>query len=1573
MVQVVRPKRAVGPVRSGAPLRPGRGERSSGAQLGFAFPGLATGPAAEVRGDGLDAFHPAVATWFRRRFPDGPTPPQAEGWPAIASGADTLIAAPTGSGKTLAGFLVAIDALYRAHAAGDDVGATARVVYVSPLKALAVDIAHNLERPLCEIAEVAVELGLDPAPIRVGVRTGDTTSSQRASMVRRPPAFVVTTPESLYLLVSSPRGRDALRTVQSVIVDEIHAVARDKRGAHLALTLERLEALCGRRPTRVGLSATQRPIDTVGRLLVGDRPLPTVVDVGHRRDLDLALELPDGELEAVASAEQMADVLDRVATLVGEHRTTIVFVNTRRLAERLAHQLGERLGDDVVAAHHGSLSKDRRHRVETRLRAGDLRALVATASLELGIDIGPVELVCQIGSPRSIATFLQRVGRSNHTRSGTPKGRIYPMTRDELVECTALLAAVRAGRLDAIVPSRLPLDIAAQHVVAEVGAREWRTGELYDLVRRAAPFTQLSRDRFDEVVELVTDGIETGRGRRGAYLHHDAVNGELRPRRGARLAAATSGGAIPETGDYRVVAEPDDTPVGTVNEDWAVESMAGDIFLLGTHSWQIRRIEAGVVRVHDAGDTPPTVPFWQGEAPARTAELSEEVSRLRRRVDELLAGGDPDEARRWLAAVAGIGPEAATMIVDYLAAGRAVLGAMPTQTCLVLERFFDGTGGMQLVVHSPYGGRINRGLGLALRKKFCRTFNFELQAAASDDAVVLSLGPHHSFPLDEVPRYVSSRTVRDTLEHAVLDSPMFQARWRWNLNRALVVLRFRGGKRNPPPLQRMESDDLLAAVFPQAAACQENVTGPIEIPDHLLVRQTLDDTLHEALDVDGLRELLARIETGDVMVHCADTTEASVLAHEIITAKPYAFLDDEETQNRRTNAVTLRRGLQVDLSSVGALDPAAIEQVQAEVEPAPTTADDLHDLLASLVVVRAHEPWRPMFEELAARGRAHALPVPARSCAPGDPAAARTGVIEAGNVGSDDAGSGPGVAGGHDSELWCTTEALADARLALGLCDDGDAADDAAADAVVRAVRGHLEIAGLTTASRLAVATTMPAARVEWALLALQQSGVAMQGRYTAAARGAGAPAEAGAAFDDDPAGVAGPEAGGPGGAGDVDDAGGTGRGPGAPTGEPEWVARRLLARMHSYSRRSRRRRVQPATAQDLMRFLLRWQHVAPGTQLDGQAGLSALVEQLQGFESAAVAWESEVFARRLRRLDPAWLDRLCHDGEVGWLRLTPGTRRDAEPDAPSTLMAPSKATPISVVLRADLGWLLGAARTAGPEPVVPSGGATTEIVEALGQRGACFATDVAAATGRLPDDIERGLWDGVARGLLMSDGFGAIRARVAGPATRPAHHTRRLSRLAQAARATGGSAGRWSIVPAADTGIDRDDLAEAVAGQLLARWGVVCRDLAAHDSLSLPWRDVQWALRRLEDRGLVKGGRFVAGLGGEQYALPEAAEQLAQVRKAPRSGERVVVNATDPLNLVGVVLPGARVPAVRTNTVTYVDGVPLATQAAEMGATGAGAAAGLPTEIVSSSHDPGCQHVADELGRTGRVAEPTT
>ena len=1251
----------------------------------------------------LGSFHPAVRAWFEQRFPDGPTEPQAAGWREIAGGGHTLIAAPTGSGKTLAAFLVCIDRLYRAWEAGTGPS----VVYVSPLKALAVDIQQNLEAPLQEIAAVAAAMGLEAPDIRVAVRTGDTAAAERVAMLKRPPDFLITTPESLFLMVTADRSRAMLRNVKTVIVDEIHAVAGNKRGSHLALTLERLAHVADEPVQRVGLSATQRPIDAIARLLVGADQDCAIVDTGHRRALDLALELPDDELGAVATGSQMTQILDLITAHVCEHRTTLVFVNTRRMAERVAHELGERLGEELgahVAAHHGSLSRDRRQRVERRLRSGDLRALVATASLELGIDIGPVELVCQIGSPRSFATFLQRVGRSNHTRTGTPAGRLYPTTRDELVECAALLRGVRAGRLDAIVIPAAPLDILAQQLVAECAAVPWSADELFDLMRRAAPYSGLSREDFDDVVEMLAEGIRTGRGRRAYYLHRDQVNGVLKARRGARLAALTSGGAIPELGDFRVVAEPDETVLGTVSEDWAVESSPGDIFLLGTHSWRIRRVEPGVVRVLDAAGAPPSVPFWRGEAPGRTVELSEEVSALRAAIAERPFA----DAIGWLSGECGVAGAAAATIVAYLHAALAALGALPTMDTIILERFFDEAGGMQLVGHAPFGARLNRAFGLALRKRFCVTFDFELEASASDDAILLSLGPQHSFPLDRVPKFLASASVEQVVRQAVLTAPLFQSRWRWNLNTSLTVLRMRGGRKNPPVIQRMESDDLMAAVFPVLAACQENVApGPMEIPDQVLVRQTLDDCLHEAMDIDGLRSMVAGIESGRITVLVRDTTEPSVLAHQILNGAPFTYLDDGEFENRRSRNVVVPRGLPVEARDLARLDPDAISRVRSEVRPSPRDADELHDLLLTLYLMRPVPAWTGFFDELAAAGRVSV-----------------------------------------DGAFWCATERR---PLVSGQVPEPEVAADM--------LRGHLDVLGPATVPDLATATGLTPGDVELALLRLETEGFALRGRFS------------------DPAG---PE---------------------------EFCARRLLTRIHAYTRERRRREIEPVTPRDLMRFLLRWQHVADGTRREGSPGVLAVVEQLQGFELAAGAWEKQVLAARVAGYQREWLDGLCLSGEVAWGRLSP--RADDAEDVPRGRgLSPSRATPITMTVREDLPWLLLAAR-GDRLPVRPGPGPTLDVLSVLAERGALFPPDLAAATGRQPTEIEEALWEGVARGLVTADGFRAVRSlltrRAAGQlrlrgvappaaARRPAHHQDRRPLVAAAAGGRGlrpGRAGR--------------------------------------------------------------------------------------------------------------------------------------------------------------------------------------
>ena len=884
--------------------------------------------------------HPLVAEWFVGKF-GTPTEPQEQGWPHILAGRTTLISAPTGSGKTLAAFLACIDRLVRKALAGDLCDRT-EVLYVSPLKALGNDIQKNLEGPLSEILALAGERGLLMPEIRTVVRTGDTPQAERRAMLKRPPHILVTTPESLYILLTADKSRAILRDVETVIVDEIHAVADDKRGAHLALSLERLEVLCYRAPVRIGLSATQKPIEEVAHFLTGNRgggheggtsaakaadhsvslaarlkscpsrvapsdagaeascpggSDPVIVDIGHRRKLDLAIEVPPMPLGPVASNEMWDAIYDRLVALVEQHRSTLVFVNTRRMAERLCHQLGERMGEENVAAHHGSLSRKLRLAAEKKLKEGKVRVLVATASLELGIDIGTVDLVVQINSPRAIAVALQRVGRSGHWRGAVPKGRFFATTRDDLMELAALTRAIKHGDLDRLIIPEAPLDVLAQQIVATCAAGSgessragvpaphepsddgWDEDEMFALAKRAYPYRNLKRETFDSILDMLSEGIAARRGRYGAYVHRDRVNGKLRARRGARLAAITSGGAIPDNSLYTVVAQPDGVVVGTVDEDFAVESNRGDIMLLGNTSWMIQRIEtnAGRMLVQDAHGAPPTVPFWRGEAPARTQELSAHVGELREKISEMLLRTSPvgfsatqpevAAAVSWLKEECGLDDSGAEQMIEYVLQGRAVLGAVPTQKTIIAERFFDEGGGMQLVIHAPFGGRINKAWGLSLRKRFCVGFNFELQAAATDNGLNIALAEQHSFPLGDVFHFLQADTVQPILEQAALDSPIFGTRWRWDANRALALLRFQNGKKVPAQIQRMRSDDLLASVFPDAAACFENIEGERKIPDHPLVGEVMKDVLTEAMDVEGLKSLLRGMASGEIRVH----------------------------------------------------------------------------------------------------------------------------------------------------------------------------------------------------------------------------------------------------------------------------------------------------------------------------------------------------------------------------------------------------------------------------------------------------------------------------------------------------------------------------------------------------------------------------------------------------------------------------------------------------------------------------------------------------------------------------------
>jgi ATP-dependent Lhr-like helicase len=1421
-------------------------------------------------------FQPLVARWFCERFRQ-PTAPQAAGWRHISLGADTLIAAPTGSGKTLAAFLWSINHLVTLGLAGS-LADRVQVVYVSPLKALGNDIQKNLQQPLREILQLAEAEGLKLPEIRTAVRSGDTPARERQLMVRRPPHILITTPESLYILLTAERSRQALASAATVIIDEIHAIAGDKRGAHLMLSLQRLDALAGRRLQRIGLSATQKPIEEIARLLVGTEcigpnsvPRCAIVDMGHRRAMDLQIELPDQEMGPIATHEMWGEVYDRVVALTQQHRSTLVFVNTRRLVERAAHQLTARLGEGRVAAHHGSLSRQMRLEAEEGLKTGAIPVVVATASLELGIDIGHVDLVCHLGAPRALATLLQRVGRSGHGVGSIPKGILFPMTRDELLQCAAAIWAVRHGALDHVLLPGAALDILAQQIVATAASEEITEAAMWDLVRGAYPYRHLRRDDFDAVLEMLAEGVSTRRGRGTALIHWDRVHGRVKGRRGARLAAITSGGAIPDTADYDVIEEPAETFVGTVNEDFAVESLAGDIFLLGNRSWRIRRVESGRVRVEDAQGAPPTIPFWLGEAPARTAELSQAVAELREEVASRL--GEPDAALQWLQTETGVDVAGAQQIIAYMAETVAVLGVIPSQRVVVAERFFDESGGMQVVLHTPFGGRINRAWGMALRKRFCLTFDFELQAAATDDGLVLSLGAQHSFPLENVFAMVRPATLERDLIQAALAAPMFENRWRWNSTRALALLRQHGGKRVPVAIQRMRAQDLLAAVFPAQVACQDNHAGPIDPPDHPLVNETIANCLHEAMDIDGLRLLLEMIAQGSIRALAVDTPVPSPMTHEILNANPYAYLDDAPLEERRARAVSLRRTDPDLAAGIGALDQAAIDEVRAQAWPDVRDAEEFHDVLLSLGMLPVDETtaWHVYAHELMQDGRVTLA-------------------------------SWLGNGSQHSHCAYVAAERLPMLQLALPnlTCEPVIEApplrrsvreEISEENAQRLIVQGWMECLGPITVHSLSERIGLPEGRVQAAMLALEANGIVLRGRFT------------------------------------------PGRGE---TGE-EWCERGLLARIHRLTIGRLRREIAPVSAADFIRFLLRWQHLHPGSQLHGRAGLLQIIGQLQGLELPAPAWETRIFPARIGRYDPSTLEGLCLAGEVSWGRLAlrmQGAPMEEQPvndrheRKAGRPLAPTRAAPLAFVLREHLSWLLQPAPLAFEEALAGLSDSAREVAETLKQQGASFLSDLAQHTGRLPIQVEEALWELVACGWVTGDGIAGLRTLLTPELKR--RPTRRLAGrwMRNRPQARLMPVGRWSLLrplwrsPALPAEPQQRD--EAMARQLLRRYGIVFRELLARENQIPPWRTLLPIYRRLEARGELRGGRFISGFIGEQFALPEAVDSLRTVRRHPQAAETVIVAAADPLNLVGILTPGPRISPFTQQVIVYRSGVPV-------------------------------------------------
>jgi ATP-dependent helicase Lhr and Lhr-like helicase len=1679
---------------------------------------------------GLADFHPASRAWFEERFGQA-TKAQADAWPQIRAGRHTLIAAPTGSGKTLAAFYAAIDMLLQRGLNGE-LSEGVQILYVSPLKALSNDIQKNLEQPLNGIAEQLHLQGFAPVDIRIAVRTGDTPPSERARMAKKPPHILVTTPESFYLLLTSASGRAMLSTVRSLVVDEIHALLGDKRGSHLALSMERLQHLIssqssgntkdqsGRTLQRIGLSATQKPIDLVANYLVGnatgqsecdssslgevevevegaDSRWPkadcAIVDSGFRRELDIRIEVPKSPLSALMSNEVWDELYGRLVELIESHDTTLVFVNTRRLSERLALALAERLGDDVVCSHHGSMSKDHRHNAEQRLKAGSLKVLVATASMELGIDVGSVDLVVQFSSPKSIATFLQRVGRSGHSINGTPKGILFPLTRDDLIEASALVHSIRRGQLDAIVMPEKPLDILAQQIVAEVSAQvhdrgrdgdtaddepgqrasrrdkskklsapdapeddlwaqgaddcgdvpankqpvdklsvqnqpskeifqplatalaamrtsgstrlsssakpaptpaspevrkaalaaaraglrgteaepasvksdvypketeeieetqetqetqeieeikekesfepmtpldSWCIDELYALVIKAFPFRELTKEEFEETLRMVADGYTSRRGRRGAHLHYDAINRRLRPRRGANLIALTNGGAIPDMFDYQVVLDPEDTVVGSLNEDFALDSMAGDVFTLGTHAWQILRVDGLKVRVRDAQGMNPTVPFWFGEGPGRTVELSQSVSNFRQQIGDLILDESADAAMQWCINAVGLPHSAASQVVEYLHAGMAALGAMPTRDTIIMERFFDEVGDMHVVIHSPFGSRINRGWGLALRKRFCKSFNFELQAAANEDSIVISLGSVHSFPLDEVFRYLQTTTVRDVLVQALLDSPMFEVRWRWNATRSLAIQRNRSGKRVPPQFQRMDAEDLIAHVFPDQIACAENLTGRRDVPTHPLVDQTIHDCLTEAMDIDALIELVGKIEREELTLIAKDLREPSPFAQEIINARPYAFLDDAPAEERRTNAIRNRSWADpAEARDYSLLDASAIARVREEAWPLVHNAEELHDALQTLGYITAaefadngFEKWR---ERLVLEGRLHQL-------------------VQ------------------HPQELLFATEDLPKFRALFpeccaqfdtpsfleGVCFEPE-------EALRDLVRSRLEGLGPVTAQRLADEVSLPCVKIDAALLALEVEGFVFQGKFTPRAEQAG-------------------------------------------DGPVEWCERRLLQRIHRYTIDSHRKAIKPVSLQVYTQFLFdehglqpvrdddEMPHSSAEASLDGQTQLQRSLAMLDGISAPAASWEADLYPSRVSDYDPNWLDVLCISGRVTWGRyVQPSASQRALHKGSS---GPVKTTPIAIMSRANLDIWQAMARAQlkeadeGPRKTrvgqdAPSGKTfsnTAQRIEAdLLTNGASFFDQIQSRSGLLKAQLEEGLAELVGAGRLNSDSFTGLRALLTPAAKKQsAHRRRRRSPMFGVEEA-----GRWSLLetfaprPADTADTDAmttarteteaentrrspatpaiirqprasrpnnsrsgwdvldDDQLERLISIYLNRWGVLFRSIIERELLAPPWRVLLRALRRLELRGTVRGGRFIAGVGGEQFAFQEAVDGLRSMAKevAAAKPRYHSLAASDPLNLLNLILPRRKLAKLLNNRVLFEDGIPIA------------------------------------------------
>ncbi|MGJ8663013.1 MAG: DEAD/DEAH box helicase [Marinicella sp.] len=1297
-------------------------------------------------------FNPIIQQWFTQQYSQ-PTQVQAAAWKEIQSGKDVLISAPTGSGKTFAAFLSAIDQLHTAQA---DESTGLKVIYISPLKALSNDININLTEPLDAINTMQT----GDTCITSSVWTGDTSSYAREKIKLKPPHILVTTPESLYNILTSQAGRSIMHGVETVIIDEIHALAPNKRGAHLLLTLMRLEALAYIRPQRIAISATQRPIEKMQHYVLHPQ-FSAVVNLGHKRHMELSIEIPPSPLAAIMSNEQWGEVHHQVAEAIKKHNTTLVFVNNRRLAERVAKHLAERVGDKLVTAHHGSLAKEHRLQAEQALKAGQLKAIVATASLELGIDIGDVDLVIQLGSPGSIQSFLQRVGRSGHGVDRIPKGIIHPMTIDDLLEATALFVAIEEGTLDETSFPKQPLDVLAQQIIAEVSQKTWQAEQLYHLFSTASLYSNLSKRQFYQVVNMLADGYSGRSTYQRALIFFDEAMDQIRPRKAASLTALLNGGTIPDQFDYDVRLLPDDLKIGTLNEDFSFESIPGDIFQLGNHSYRILKVQSGTVFVEDAAGQPPNIPFWFGVQMWRSDELSQAVSNLRLQFNKHLS----DKKQTGDLSKLPVNESGLSQLLNYAGKTKDVLGVIPSQQDIVVERFFDGNNDMHLVIHSVFGSRVNRAWGLALRKRFCRQFNFELQAAALEDALILSLSSTHSFELEIVQHYLKASSVKEVLIQALLDTPFFVTQWRWNASVALAVKRRRGGKRVLPQFQRNEAEDLVAEIFPDQIACAENIAGNRTVPDHPLVEQTIVDCTEGIMDVDRLADILKAIEVESINIHYVDSHTPSPTSLAIINARNYAFLDEAPAEERRTLAIHTKS---LDESFAAyKLSQADIESFNQQLKPKVRDLDELQEwvFFHGLLWPDESQAFQEGLQQLIDAKRLNQIQL-----------------------------KGINIIYSPKYEQLIDVWSNHPERLDVSLIES--------------LVANRLTLSGLVEFEALNHRIPVAASLLLQTLQLLEAKGVAFlyaKGTHS----------------------------------------------------NDQWIERNHLARLRKSQLSQARRDVKTLSSGGYEDFLKEWQFVSQPAV--GIEGLTQVLHQWQGFATNALSWEEEILGPRVQDYHGMMLDMLCQSGQFIWKRTKAVLVSD---DLNQMTIQKTKFT----FLENRLAHLFPAIKE-----VEQLNAKSRMVLSVIESHGAQFFRELLAYTDLMPIELEQVLIYLIKEGLIVADGFQALRVFSQSPADR----RRQLIKAKKYANNLGylEMMGRWSVIEQKQVEI-KDYIA-----MMMNRYGVLSYDIWNLEQMPVKWRNVSFELQRMEARGEVVAGRFVDHMAGMQFALPVAYKKIISLQ----------------------------------------------------------------------------------------------